>query len=276
MKRERQFFMSTSTRAALVTTLAAMDGVETRGHDDTRDVVDTQAGVAIPCLSFDLVVAHVLREKHLPDPADLAVIRSVSRGMRDAVDATGRKIEELDEETSVERGCLTTLKCLHRRGRVKKKSRLCAAAARIGDLEELKALRRESGEGGSFPWDEETCAFAAWGGHLEVLKWAHSHGCPWDGKTCKYAAMFGHLESLQWARANGCQWNWKTCASAAQHGRLDVLKWARENGAPWGEETCACAAFGGRLEVLQWARDSGCPWDAMTCASRRSMATSRC
>ena len=88
---------------ALVTTLAAMEGVETRGHDDTRDVVDAQAGVAIPGLSFDLIVAHVLREDHLPDPADLAVIRSVSRGMRDAVDATVRKIEERDEETSAER-----------------------------------------------------------------------------------------------------------------------------------------------------------------------------
>ena len=240
-----------------------MDGVETRRHDDTRDVVDAQAGVAIPGLSFDLVVAHVLREEHLPDPADLAVIRSVSRGMRDAVDATGRKIEERDEETSAERGCLTTLKCLHRRGRVKKKSRLCAAAARIGDLEELKALR---GEGGSLPWDEETCAFAAWGGHLEVLKWAHENGCPWDEETCAYAARGGRLEVLKWAHENGCPWDEETCSNAAGGGHLETLKWARENGCPWDERTCRYAAENGHLETLKWARANGCPWDAYTCA----------
>jgi hypothetical protein len=43
-------------------------------------------------------------EKHLPDPADLAVLRAVSKGMRDAVDATGRKVEEFGEEDAVRRG----------------------------------------------------------------------------------------------------------------------------------------------------------------------------
>jgi hypothetical protein len=41
-------------------------------------------------LPFDVAVSLV--EKHLPDPADLAVLRAVSKGMRDAVDATGRKV----------------------------------------------------------------------------------------------------------------------------------------------------------------------------------------
>jgi hypothetical protein len=38
------------------------------------------------------------------------------------------------------------------------------------------------------PWDEETCAYAADGGHLEVLKWARENDCPWDEWTCAYAA----------------------------------------------------------------------------------------
>ena len=74
-------------------------------------------------------------------PADLAVLRAVSRGMRDAVDATGRKVEEFDEEDAAERGYLSTLKCLRRRGLLEEESLLCAAAARNGELEELKALR---------------------------------------------------------------------------------------------------------------------------------------
>ncbi len=60
--------------------------VETRARKRRRDL-DAQAGVVIPGLPFEVVVTHVLREENLPDPADLAVLRGVSRGMRDAVDA---------------------------------------------------------------------------------------------------------------------------------------------------------------------------------------------
>jgi hypothetical protein len=46
------------------------------------------------------------------------------------------------------------------------------------------------------PWDEMTCAFAALGGHLEVLQWARANGAPWDERTCTVAAEGGHLEVL--------------------------------------------------------------------------------
>jgi hypothetical protein len=227
-------------------------GVETRGIKRKR-VLDAQAGVAIPGLSFDVVVSLV--EKHLPDPADLAVLRAVSRGMHDAVDATGRKVEEFEEDDAAERGYVSTLKCLRRRGRLSEERLLCAAAARVGDLEALKALRAEN-----LPWGGWTCKFAAKGGHLEVLKWAHENGCPWDADTCAFAARRGHLEMLKWARENGCPWSAWTCESAALGGQLEVLQWARENDCPWDRWTCAYAAAGGQLEVLQWARENGCPW----------------
>jgi len=180
----------------------ASRGVETRARKRKRDV-DAQAGVAIPGLPFDVAVSLV--EKHLPDPADLAVLRAVSRGMRDAVDATGRKVEEFKEKDAAERGYLSTLMCLSRRGRLSDELRLCAAAARVGHLEGLKALRCAE----NFPWDERTCAYAAMGGHLEVLKWARANDCPWDVWTCTWAAAGGHLEILKWAHANGCPLNAK-------------------------------------------------------------------
>jgi hypothetical protein len=65
---------------------AASRGAMTRARKRKRDL-DAQAGVAIPGLPFDVAVSLV--EKHLPDPADLAVLRAVSKGMRVAVDATG-------------------------------------------------------------------------------------------------------------------------------------------------------------------------------------------
>ena len=45
---------------------------------------------------------------------------------------------------------------------------------------------------------------AAFGGHLDVLKWARENGCEWDSWTCAYAAQNGHFDVLKWARENGC------------------------------------------------------------------------
>ena len=228
------------------------------GAKENHDL-DAQAGVAIPDLPFDVTVSLV--KDHLPDPADLAILRAVSRGMRDAVDATGRKVEEIGERVAAGRGYLSTVKCLRRRGRLRDERHLCPAAARSGLLEELKSFRAEN-----LPWSGLTCARAAEGGHLEMLKWARANGCPWNEWTCALAAGEGHLEVLKWARENDCPWDEETCAFAAWGGHLEMLKWARENDCPWDTSTCAEAAGCGRLEVLKWARATDCPWDEGTCA----------
>ena len=44
-----------------------------------------------------------------------------------------------------------------------------------------------------------TCAYAAIGRHLEVLKWLRANGCPWDWQTCIYA----NGATLEWTIANG-------------------------------------------------------------------------
>ena len=103
------------------------------------------------------------------------------------------------------------------------------------------------------------CAYAAEGGHLEVLKWLRVNRYPWDKITCTNAAFHGHLKLLQWARKNGCPWDENTCSYSAFHGHLKLLQWARKNGCPWNEETCAFAAEGGHSELLEWAKKNGCP-----------------
>ena len=45
-----------------------------------------------------------------------------------------------------------------------------------------------------YPLDEMTCANAAGGGNLEVLRWARANGCPWDKKTRVLAARKGYVE----------------------------------------------------------------------------------
>jgi len=101
-------------------------------------------------------------------------------------------------------------------------------------------------------WNATTCARAAQGGHLEVLKWARLHGCPWHTELmCRAAAAGGHLAVLQWVREQGCLWGGSAaCSAAARGGHLEVLKWARANGCPLGKDwvrndTCREALAGG-------------------------------
>ena len=221
----------------------AARGVETRSTKRKRETAEAVAadtkcpGALFGLLPLDVVIAHVLR--NVPDPADLAVLRAVSKGMREAVDATERKIEELDEDTAAERGCLSTLLCSLRRGRLRNRESLCSTAALIGNLDELKLFRRLA-----FPWNALTSANAASRGHLEILKWAHANGCPWDARTFRFAAHGGHLEVLKWLLANSLV-DWKlankptegneemTCTAIAMFGHLETLKWARANGFAW-------------------------------------------
>ena len=194
-------------------------GMETRVRKQQRERRDANAGEAIPGLLNDIVVTHVLRSEYFDDPADLARLPAVSRVMRDAVAATGLTFAELGEDEAVMLGCLSALQRRQRGGRLSRQELLCQAAARSGQLEELKALRADG-----WPWDKQTCVVAALGGHLEVLQWLRASGCPWDSDTCTGAAHGGHLEVLQWARANGCPWDKVTCAVAAKYGHLDVLQ----------------------------------------------------
>ena len=140
--------------------------------------------------------------------------------MRDLVAETGLRFKELDEKRAVELGCVSAVQRMQRQGRLSRQELLCQAAARSGQLEELKALRADG-----WPWDDGTCAVAARGRHLEVLQWARANGCPWNAGTCSSAAHSGHLEVLQWARANGCEWDGNTCCKYAAHGgHLEVLQ----------------------------------------------------
>jgi hypothetical protein len=229
-------------------------GVETRACKRKHELCDANAGEAIPGLLNDIVVTHILGSEHFDDPADLARLPAVSRAMRDAVADTGLKFKELDEMRAVELGCLSAVQRLQLAGRLSRQEYLCEAAARSGQLKELKLLRA-----GGCPWDAYTCADAAYGGHLEVLQWARANGCPWDKDTCAAVAQGGHLEVLQWARANGCPWDEETCKYAAEGGHLEVLQWARANGCPWDKRTLISARKGCHVELLNWAIANGCP-----------------
>ena len=179
------FFQKHISRKPRRTTTRTRHPVHMSSHAARTAVTDTSGGIAsgntpasladpqaaIPDLPDHVVVNHILRSEYFDDPADLARLPAVSRGMRDAVAATGLQIEELDEDEAVNLGCLSALQRRQRQGRLSRQEYLCQAAARSGQLEELKALRADN-----TPWDRKTCWAAARGGQLEVLQWSHANG----------------------------------------------------------------------------------------------------
>jgi len=223
-----------------------MSGKKARARKKKSERRDANAGEAIPRLPNHLVVAHILRSEYFDDPADLARLPAVSRAMRDAVAETELRFEELDEKRALELGCVSALKRLQRGGRLSRQERLCQAAAKSGQLEELKVLRADG-----CPWDANTCLGAVQGGHIKMMQWARANGCPWDNWTCAGAAEGGHLEVLQWARTNGCPWDKWTCSQAAKNGYLEVLLWAHANGCPRDETELDIAAQYGHEAVVR-------------------------
>ena len=134
-------------------------------HDTPVDTADAAGGFS--SLPLDVISMHILRSDFLPEPGDLGRLRAVCRRMRDAVDATGREIRNLSDWKAMDLGNVSLLKDRHSRGVLTSDSFLCV----------------------------DTCAYAAKGGHLDVLKWARENGCPWDEWTCAFAASRGYVET---------------------------------------------------------------------------------
>ena len=91
---------------------------------------------------------------------------------------------------------------------------------------------------------------------MAVLKYAYENECPWDEQTCEWAARGGHLDVLKYAHENECPWDEKTCMEAAEGGHLDVLKYARENECPWNKKELlgSCIVVANTEEIKAWIR----------------------
>jgi len=73
---------------------------------------------------------------------------------------------------------------------------------------------------------EQACAYAAWKGQMEALRWLRDGGCPWDDGVCSAAAEGGH-EDVLWYAHGGARSTWP-CAD-----RMCTWAWWRE-----GSDTC--------------------------------------
>ena len=136
---------------------------------------------------------------------------------------------------------------------------LCTTAAEFGHLHVLKYLlplehSRELGE-------TKTCAMAAWGGHLECLKFARIMGCDWDCKTSSFASRNGHSTCLQYALEEGCESDEDVILNAVEFNHYECLVLALSEGCETSAEACYLAAKFNRLDFLALLRENDCPWD---------------
>lgn len=114
---------------------------------------------------------------------------------------------------SLERGCKWDLSTLR-------------AAAAAGQLKILKKLTNLG-----CPRDVGVAAAAAQAGHMNILEWGMSNKTiVFDRWTCAYAAKGNQLHVLKWLRANNVPWDSNTAIFAKVEGNVHVLEWCKQNG----------------------------------------------
>ncbi|CAL6305957.1 unnamed protein product [Bathycoccus prasinos] len=146
----------------------------------------------------------------------------------------------------------------------------CWKVAQTNKLELLKWIREEKSNlemvkycvAKKCPIYEYTCACAAGGGHLEVLKYLHEEvKAPWDFLTATWAARNGHLHILEYlVERKFDKYNERACERAAENGHFDCLKYLHETAkAPWDSEAVYYAHEKNHPECLQYLLDNNCP-----------------
>ena len=92
------------------------------------------------------VVNQILSQANLPDPADLANLLAMSRGMHHAVTHTCRsvkKLRELEYKEYMELGCVSALMRLHRKGLLKRNERKASPFWKIRTRNDLRSSGEE-------------------------------------------------------------------------------------------------------------------------------------
>ena len=134
-------------------------------------------------------------------------------------------------------------------------------------------------------WSPNTCAAAAYGGHLPMLKLLRSQGCPWDAKACRYACKASNLTVLAWLRQQRppCPWTSACYVECSKAARLRdpgaperMVDWMRTQKppCPWTPECCmhACKPGSGLVSLLHWlAADSPFTWSREHCQAAVNM-----
>ena len=164
--------------------------------DKILESVDGNSVLAFACVSKQL--RRVWRRSGRELKTDMKRYSSSSGGALNLV-------EHKDLSIVSEEWCLWTTSFLSGRRRREQSRQILNAAAFSGHLGALKYWKEWTrAKKKKRLFDEQTCAFAALGGRMEVLVWLRENNCPWDEWTCRCAARGGHLDVLKYAHESVC------------------------------------------------------------------------
>jgi len=138
----------------------------------------------------------------------------------------------------------------------------CREVARTNKLELLKWAREEK----ECEWDRQTIDAAARQGNLEMVKYCVANKCPINDRACAWAADGGHLEILKYLREKvKAPWNCISANWAAENGHLHILEYLVEREFDeYSEWACSNAAENGHLDCLKYLHETAkAPWDYM-------------
>lgn len=94
-----------------------------------------------------------------------------------------------------------------------------------------------------------------------MIMWLKKKKCTFNWTSCAWAALGGHLEVLQYLRSIDCPWNKWITENAARHNHRDVFYWAISNGCPVSEDASRMAKVGGHNEFLKEMKEKKLPFD---------------
>lgn len=140
----------------------------------------------------------------------------------------------------------------------------CIQAAFRGDILSL-ALLREAG----CPWDTRACTAAARGGQLETLKWLRKPTglqrdpsfCPWNAQVSSVIALLGDKKMLEWAIYEGnCPPSKDLSIGAVRYGNFALISFLthKKQFITTTKEVAAVAMQGANLEILDHLRRIHC------------------
>ena len=102
---------------------------------------------------------------------------------------------------------------------------------------------------------------AAYQGNLEMVKYCAANECPIDEDLCAAAADGGHLECLKYLREE-VKAPWDSDTAAVKNGHLHIIEYLVERKYDqFGESACVLAAENGQLDCLKYLHETAkAPW----------------
>ena len=227
-------------------------GVKTRGQKRRRGARDVW-DLIVKC--DDICFVHILPRLN---GTDVKFLYDVNTETRALIKRSSRK-EELKKKFYVkEMSSISTLEFMWENKSlwtlyIKGGTNFCYQVAQTNKLELLKWAREEK----KCEWSVGPINAAARQGNLEMVKYCVAKKCPIDG-ACAWAADGGHLEVLKYLREEAkAPWDSHIAARAAEKGHLHILEYLVERKYDkYDEVPCRWAAMNGHLDCLKYLHET--------------------